>query len=140
MILAGISQATLFTVPPQICIGLLLATLVMDIYVACKGGEKQNETTQKLSAVSFYLYGLLTGFLFGYGFTVLSDEEEKIAYAQILSAALIYTSAIFTVFSLFALLTTRRSVKFYFFKFLDYLRRITMFVFILKLIFLVYFI
>lgn len=110
MILAGISQATLFTVPPQICVGLLLATLVMDIYVACKGGEKQNETTQKLSAVSFYLYGLLTGFLFGYGFTVLSDEEDKIVYAQILSAALIYTSAIFTVFSLFALLTTRRSV------------------------------
>jgi hypothetical protein len=57
---------------------------------------------------SFYCYSTFLGFLFGSSFLSLSPEES-IFLAKVTITAGLYTAGIFTIFSIFSLITVRRT-------------------------------
>jgi len=95
-------------VPSFVSMCLIISAIALEIACICISDKS---TKDKISKVSFY--GIAAGFggLLGLALYLVKGEDREMLQ-QIYVSAFIYTTTIFVVFSLFALLTCRRTVTF----------------------------
>lgn len=96
--------------PIGLAIFLGIACLVIEIYLLFSRGHEKNI---KLKAGAFYGLAASFGAILGYVFLFTQGYERKML-SQIYLTSFIYTVQIFLVFSVFSLLTVRRTVKYFF--------------------------
>lgn len=84
---------------------LSIPLLIAEIYLCF--ANKETKLYRILNPATFYVYPVIIGLTVGKGFTSFGFSMSKRQY-QLLINAFINTCAIFTLFSLFALLTNKR--------------------------------
>jgi hypothetical protein len=99
-------------IPPVLLIALFIFSIISEIVSYFM--DRNNKIAQRyLKPGSFYSLSVVFGGIIGLMF-LTAGKEDKLLLAQITASAFIYSISIFICFSVFALLTVRRTVKYIF--------------------------